>query len=284
MENDELYDLIYILKKLIFYFLLVMIFYFIISYLVIDLLYNTLSSSKIYYYMFPSGIFLYLNVIKSKSYLEFLVGFILLCLSLFISNYFDENMIEYVSLSFFSVQKSKEFSVLFSQVLLANIFILLYFSISLLIKNLISRYAKKTFPEFKTNLKKFLKITFLIFFIAPFSIPGVLLLFIAAIEILTTFSFNFFKIFSKYLIYFQITNIAQLYLNVYRSKNQYEQGIGFLAFCGNLLLSLVYIALTNDEELPEPSIYFNVYYTFFPVLFAIALKYIVNKLTLRNIN
>lgn len=280
----KLYSFIYIMKKLLFYFFLLIITYFVVTYLVIDLLWASLSSPKIYFYIFPNCILLYQNVIKSRSYKELFSGILIIVWSIYIFNHYDNLIIKTVETFLEDSKINKKYIEFYSKEILALIFINLYFILSIFVKFISNKYSKNKFPEFKTNPEKFLKIIFISLFYIPFAIPGMLLLFLSVIEIVTNFTFSFYMYFSKCLIYLQITNIFQLYLNVYLSKNSWEKSIGFLVFCENLLLSLIYITLKNDKDLPVPSIYFSVYFTFFPVTFALFLKYVTNEVRIRHEN
>lgn len=287
VEKKFWYDFVYIAKKIASYFLVLLILIeLLVHYCSLILLWDKKEHFAaagllvVFYNTFaPFLIALYLNFIKSKSYLECLCFLFTVPVNYCIIIYANNKLLEskYKLFYYFGFTGDEYFEFL-SSICMSVIFISSALFFSLIVKIILSKIKKDDFPQCKINLSKVLKVIFILFFLIPFSIPGLIFLLLTIIEILIHFRFEMFYIFSKLIIFFQITNIIQLYLNIYRSKNYYEQVIGFLMFCINLLISFIYIVFSSNVDLPKVSVYFNIYYTFFPVIFALGLKYLLKRL------
>lgn len=221
----------------------------------------------------PLLLIIYLNFIKSKTLIEYILS---ICILFFIKYIFDilqhkviliQNYI-YLYISF----NKKEYYEIFNEIISSLFLIVSFFFFSLTLKFTAGKIKFCELPIFEDNFLKFQKRIILIFFIVPFVVM-ILLLIPSFIMGRDNINPELFILLAT----FQIPNILQLYLNIHKSNNTYEKHIGFLIFCINLVTSFVYIAMANDEEYAPINIYFSMYCVFSPILLAIGLKYLITR-------
>lgn len=277
------------IKKIICFLLSIFIVYLFISYYIFGIESVLLFS--------PIAFGVYYNILQSNSKKEFFFGTGFVCVYasaiILLTNFYFSIQ----SIYFKTTYPYEEYSLMFGKnLLISSILFTIFFFVIINVKLKFIKYRNDLFPKSTFMFSRLLTLLFCLFFILPF----LTLCFItSAVLFYTILNNDFNSIFNIdfeifvflqliLFVFFGLSNILQLALNLKYSKNIKENVIGlFLFVFYAILLNLLFFYICRIENYIIKNIYSNLYEKYFyhliflnlsPLLLGLLLRYLVKYL------